>query len=61
MIKRMLGDGEIPVHFFLRGGLRSRHLTPEMVDEAKLGLYAERSDAIVRRPLGKVWVNGKEV
>jgi len=61
MIKRVLGDHPIPVHFFLRGGLRSRHLTPEMTDEVKMGIFAERSDSIVRRPVADIWVNGKKV
>lgn len=61
MLRRMLGDIPVPVHFLLRGGLRSRDLTPEMTDEVKLGVYAERSDRLVRRPVVDVWVNGKKV
>lgn len=61
MIRRVLGDVPVPVHFLLRGGLRSRDLTPEMTDEVKLGMFSERSDRIVRRPVKQVWVNGKEV
>ena len=61
MIARVNGDEPIPVHFFLRGGLRSRDLTPEMTDEVKLGIFAERSDVIIRRPVSEIWVNGKKV
>lgn len=61
MLRRVLGDIPVPVHFFLRDGLRSRDLTPEMTDEVKLGLFAERSDRLVRRPVVDVWVNGKKV
>ncbi len=61
MLRQVLGDKPIPVHFFLTGGMRSRHLNPEMIDEVKLGLIAERSDRVVRRAVSKVWLNGKEV
>lgn len=60
-IKRVLGDAPIPVHFFLRGGMRSRHLTPDMIKKLKMGIMAERSKSIVRRPVETVWVNGEEV
>lgn len=57
MVQRVLGDEPIPVHFFLRGGMRSRHLTPEMMAEVKQGIYAERSTRLVPNPVSKVWVN----
>lgn len=61
MLRRVLGDVPVPVHFFLRGGLRSRHLTPEMTDEVKLGVFAEQSNRLVRRPVVDIWVNGKKI
>lgn len=61
MLQRLLGDVPIPVHFFLAGGMRSRDLTPELTDEVKLGIYAEKSSVVVRRPVSVIWVNGKEV
>lgn len=61
MIRRVLGDIPIPVHFFLRGGMRSKDLTSEITDEVKLGIYAQGSDRIIRRPIREIWVNGKKV
>ena len=61
MIRRVLGDVPIPVHFFPRGGMRARHLTKEMIDEVKHGIYAERSDRLVKNPLVEVWVDGKKM
>lgn len=61
MVRRMLGNVPIPVHFFLRDGMRSRHLTPEHIDEVKLGIYAQDSNSIVKRPVEAIWVNGKKV
>lgn len=57
MVRRVLGDEPIPVHFFLRGGMRSRDITKEMVDEIKQGIFAERSDRIVKNPVTKVYVD----
>jgi hypothetical protein len=59
MVQRVLGDVPIPVHFFLSGGMRSRHLTPEHADEVKLGIYAERSDKVIKNPVYEVWINGR--
>lgn len=61
MIRRVLGDVEIPVHFFLTGGMRSRHLKKDMIDEVKQGIYAERSDRLIKNPVSKVWVDGSEM
>lgn len=61
MIRRILGDVPVPVHFFLNDGLRSRDLDREMTDEVKHGIFAERSDRLVRRPVEEVWVNSKKV
>ncbi len=57
MIQRILGDEPIPVHFFLRGGMRARNLTQEMIDEIKQGMYAERSTRLVKNPVTKVFVD----
>ena len=59
MVRRVLGDIPIPVHFFLADGLRSRNLTRDMIDEVKQGLFAERSDKIVRNPVSSVWIDKK--
>lgn len=61
MLRRVLGDRPVPVHFLLCDGMRSRHLTPEMTDEVKQGVFAERSERIVRKPVEAIWVNGKKV
>ena len=61
MVRRVNGDDPIPVHFFLRGGMRSRHLTKDMVDEVKQGVYAEGSDRLVKNPITHVYVDGKEM
>jgi hypothetical protein len=61
MVRRLLGDEPVPIHFFLRGGMRSRHLTKEMIDEIKQGIYAEKSDRLVKNPVSKVWVDGTEM
>ena len=59
----IIGDGDepMPAHFFLSGGMRSRHLTKDMIDEVKQGMYAERSDKLVKNPVTKVWVNQQEM
>lgn len=61
MLRRVLGDIPVPVHFFLRDGMRSRHLTPELTDEVKQVVYAEKSKTLVRTPVTSIWVNGKKV
>lgn len=61
MIARVNGDEPIPVHFFLSGGMRSRHLTKDMIDEVKQGVFAERSERLVKNPVSKVWVDGREM
>jgi len=59
-IRRMLGDAPVPVHFFLRGGLRSRDITPQMIKQMKIGIISE-GKSIVKKPLETIWVNQKEV
>lgn len=59
MIKRVLGDIPVPVHMILRGGLRARDITREMIDEVKDGLIAEGSSRVVKRPVTKVYVQHK--
>lgn len=59
MIRRVLGDEPIPVHMFPTGGMRSRDITKDMVDEVKQGIFAERSDRVVKNPVSKVYVNGR--
>ena len=57
MIRSRLGDVPIPVHIKLRGGMRSRHVTNEMIDEFKQGVYAEKSKRIVKNPTDTVWLD----
>ena len=59
-VRRLLGDTPIPVHFFLRGGLRSRDITPQMIKQMKIGIISE-GKSIVKKPLETIWVNEKEV
>ena len=61
MVRNILGDVPIPVHIKLRGGMRSRHLTKEMIDEFKQGVYAERSTRLVKDPTNKVWVDYRQM
>lgn len=61
MVKRVNGDDPIPVHFMLRGGMRSRDLTKEMIESVKKGLYAERTKLVIRNPVSKVWVDWSEM
>lgn len=58
MAKRMNNDEELPVHFFLDGGMRARHLTRDMIEEVKQGIYAERSERLVSNPVSKIYVDG---
>lgn len=61
MIRRVNGDNPIPVHFFPTGGMRSRDVTRDMVDEVKQGIKSERSDTVIKNPVSKVYINGKEM
>jgi hypothetical protein len=53
------GDSPVPVHVFLQGGLRSRHLTPELIAAIKGRIQAERSTRVVNSPFEGIFVNGK--
>jgi hypothetical protein len=61
MIRRVLGDEPIPVHFFPSGGMRSRDITKELADEVKQGVFAEQSDRLVKNPVTKLYVDGKSM
>lgn len=61
MVRRVNGDEPIPVHFFPSGGMRSRDLTKDMIDEVKQGVFAEQSERVVKHPVTKIYVNGKEM
>lgn len=61
MIQRVLGDHPIPVHFFPTGGMRSRDITKELADQVKQGVFAEQSDRIVKNPVSKLYVDGKQL
>jgi hypothetical protein len=58
-VEMLNGDKPVPVHIFLMGGMRARHLTPEMVATVKAKLQAERSKKIVTGPFEDVYVDGK--
>ena len=57
-VKMANGDKPVPIHLFLSGGTRARHLTPEIIAGIKGRLQAERSKHIVTAPFEKVYVNG---
>lgn len=61
LARRLNGDAPMPVHFFLTKGMRSRHLTKDMIDEVKQGIYAEGSKTLVKNPVSKIWVDYKEM
>lgn len=61
MIRRVNGDEPIPVQFFLRGGMRSRDVTKEMADEIKQGIFAEKSERIVKNPITKMYLDRNQV
>lgn len=57
--KMINGDKPVPVHIFLMGGLRSRHLTSELIAAVKGRLQAERSNKIIMSPFEDIFINGK--
>jgi len=61
MVQDLNGDEPIPVHFFLRGGLRARNVTREMIDEVKQGVYAEKSSRLVKNPVERIWLDYSEM
>lgn len=61
MVRRVNGDEPVPVHFFLRGGMRSRNITKNMADEIKQGVYAQGSERLVKNPVSKLYVDQREM
>jgi hypothetical protein len=61
MVRSVNGDEPIPVHFFLRGGLRARDVTRDMADEVKQGVKAEGTGRLIKNPVSKIWIQGKEI
>ncbi len=64
----LTGASRIPVHFFLRDGLRSRHITDEMIKslsndgiipEAEKRVSPESATKV--KPFKEIFVNGKKV
>jgi hypothetical protein len=61
MARRVNDDEPMPVHFFLSGGLRSRDVTADMADEVKQGVFAEKSERLVKHPVTKLYVDGRKM
>lgn len=61
MVRSVNGDEPIPVHFFPSGGMRSRDITKDMVEEVKQGIFAEQSERVVKNPVSKIYVDGREM
>lgn len=53
------GDNPIPVHVFLGGGMRARHLTPELIAALKGRIQVEGSSRVVNSPFEGVFVSGQ--
>jgi hypothetical protein len=45
------GDVPVEVHLFPSGGMRARHITPDMIKRMNQAMYAERSTSLVTGPL----------
>jgi hypothetical protein len=64
----MTGATKVPVHFFLRDGLRSRHITDEMIQSlSKDGIIPEAekrmspASAVKVKPFKEIFINGKKI
>lgn len=53
-LQKYQGDIPVEVHLIPRGGLRARHLTPEIVKELQNGMLKERTTTLVKGPLFEV-------
>lgn len=52
-IQKVEGDDPVEVHFFPTGGLRARHLTPNIVKALEQGLMNQAKTAYIPGPLFK--------
>ena len=61
VISRDVGDIPVPVQFFVRGGIRARHLTPEFFDKFSTDLVkCQDGPYTVIRPT-RIFCDGKEI
>lgn len=49
-VSKVEGDNPIEVHILLAGGLRARHITPEIMKHLNTFVCAEKSDRIILGP-----------
>lgn len=50
-IQKLEGDDPVQVHFFPKGGLRARHLTPDVVKALQQGLINQEGNRLIKGPL----------
>lgn len=60
-IRMANGDELVPVHVFLKGGMRARDLTPELIAAIKGRVQVEGGTRVVDAPFMAMYVNGKMV
>ena len=53
------GDTPVPIHIFLTGGDRNRHLTRDIMSMINEGVFGQRGNYIIR-PFIKTWVKPDE-
>ncbi len=50
-IQKLEGDDPVEVHLLPKGGLRARHLTPDVVKELQKGLVNQEGNRLINGPL----------
>jgi hypothetical protein len=54
-VQRELGDSPFPVQFFLRGGMRSRDLTPELIESIKKEILSQDKSEVIKNPISEIF------
>jgi hypothetical protein len=52
-IQKLEGDEPVEVHLLPKGGLRARHLTPDVVKELEQGMMNQENSRFIPGPLFK--------
>lgn len=61
-VQMLNGDSSVPVHVMLRGGMRSRHITPHHIEQLKEGVISEGPEGrFISSPFKTIYVNGSKV